>query len=62
MTHSYLFNQTNKVGIVSQTAHNSDFQFGILSPVNRVNTKAISVLLENSGSFDDTFVVFGDGK
>ena len=51
-----------KVGIVAEVNHSTDFQFGILSAVNRVKTKALSVLLKNSnGSYTDTFAVMGDG-
>ena len=52
-----------KVGIVAEVNHSTDFQFGILSAVNRVKTKALSVLLKNSnGSYTDTFAVMGDGR
>ncbi len=63
-TKLYIRNDFNqKVGIVSEVNHSEDFKFGILSAVNRINTKAFSVMLKNgSGGFDDTFVVFGDGK
>lgn len=61
-TQLYVKSNNLKVGIVSETSHNTDFQFGILSAVNRSNTKALSVLLNQSGSYTDTFAVFGDGR
>ena len=51
-----------KVGLLSEVNHSIDFQFGIISAVNRVNTKAFSVLLKNSsGNYEDKFAVMGDG-
>jgi len=48
--------------IYSRTTHNQDFRFGIVSAVNRDNTKAFAVLQNQGGSFEDTFNVFGDGN
>lgn len=53
---------TEKVGIKSITNHNVDYQFGILSAVNRENTKALSVLLLENGDYVDKFAVMGNGK
>lgn len=51
-----------KVGIVSEVNHSLDYQFGIISAVNRPTTKAISVLLKESGIYNDKFVVMGNGN
>lgn len=63
-TQLYVRANNLKVGIVSETTHTTDFQFGILSAVNRANTKAFSVLFDPPGTagYSDTFVVFGDGR
>jgi hypothetical protein len=63
-TQLYVKSTNLKVGIVSETAHNVDFQFGMLSAVNRANTKAFAVLFDPPGAagYSDTFVVFGDGR
>ena len=58
-----LYVKTNlKVGIVSEVTHSTGFQFGILSAVNRADTKAFSVLLKQGSNYNDTFVVFGNGN
>ncbi len=51
-----------KVGIVSEVSHTQDYKFGILSAVNRPNTKAFSVLLKQGSNYVDKFAVMGDGR
>lgn len=63
-TQLYVKSTNLKVGIVSETIHNIDFQFGMISAVNRANTKAFAVLFDPPGTagYSDTFVIFGDGR
>lgn len=63
-TKFYVKSDDLKVGIVSQVNHSIDYQFGILSAVNRANTKALSVLYDqgNGNGYEDTFTVLGNGK
>ncbi|WP_395045426.1 hypothetical protein [Flavobacterium sp.] len=51
-----------KASIFAESRHTQDFQFGILSAVDRANTKAFSVLFGSGTTFTDTFVVFGNGN
>ena len=54
---------TNKKGgIFLEVNHAVDYQFGIISAVNRSNTKALSVLLKTGNTYQDTFAVMGDGE
>ena len=61
-TRFYVKADNLKVGIVSEVNHSIDYQFGILSAVNRSNTKALSVLLKENGNYVDKFVVMGSGN
>ena len=49
-------------GLQNIVNHTTDFQYGIASTVHRVNTKALSVLLEENGSYVDKFAVMGNGN
>lgn len=49
-----------KVGIVSHVDHSIDFQYGIISAINRSNTKAFSVI-NTANSYQESFVVMGSG-
>ncbi len=58
----FCVSSTSKAGIKSIVNHTTDYQFGIISAVNRGKTKAFSVLLSENGDFTDKFVVLGDGN
>lgn len=58
-----LYTKSNlKVGILAEMHHTIDYQFGIVSAVDRNRTKAFSVLNKQGSTYNDTFVVFGDGN
>jgi len=61
-TRLYVKADNLKVGIVSEVSHTQDYQFGILSAVNKPNTKALAVLLNENGNYIDKFVVMGNGN
>ncbi len=62
-TKLYVRNDINqKVSFLAESKHNTDFQFGVVSAVDRANTKAFSVLFGSGTTFTDTFVVFGNGN
>ena len=61
-TRLYVKSNNLKVGIVSEVSHIQDYQYGILSAVDRANTKALSVLLKENGNYTDKFVVMGNGN
>ncbi|GAB4450514.1 MAG: hypothetical protein OHK0036_09320 [Bacteroidia bacterium] len=53
----------NTNGLCVNTNHNYDWGFGILSKINRANTKAISVILDDGvNPASEKLVVYGDGK
>ncbi|MFY8097483.1 MAG: hypothetical protein ACOVMH_06685 [Flavobacterium sp.] len=62
-TKLYVRNDPNqKVSFLAESRHTQDFQFGVVSAVDRAKTKAFSVLLKTGTTFNDTFVVFGNGN
>lgn len=62
-TKLYVRNDPNqKVSFLAESRHTQDFQFGVVSAVDRANTKAFSVLFGSGTTFTDTFVVFGNGN
>lgn len=59
----YVKSTNTKIGIQSSVEHTTDWNFGIMSAVNREKTNAFSVLLKQSdGSYGDKFSVLGNGK
>lgn len=60
-TKLFVVSRNQKVGIVAQTDHEQDFQFGIISAVNRKATKAFAVLLDDGDGYKDKFAVMGNG-
>jgi|SaaInl6LU_22_DNA_1037377.scaffolds.fasta_scaffold00542_1 hypothetical protein len=59
----YVKSTNTKIGIQSSVEHTTDWNFGIMSAVNREKTNAFSVLLKQSdGSYVDKFSVLGNGK
>lgn len=51
-----------KVSFASEAIHSTDFNFGIISAVNRPNTKAFSVFLGTGNNFNERFTIMGDGR
>ena len=61
---SFIHGSANKIGLVVRSNHSSDWNFGIISAVERNNSKAFAVVntsLGSSGDGEEVFRIYGNG-
>lgn len=62
---SFIHGSANKIGLIVKSNHSSDWNFGIISAVERNNSKAFAVVntsLGSNGNGEEVFRIYGNGN